>query len=153
MKPSLFDTVVGVARRGACAAALVFASAPASAWVAYNDMTTANDPSRAGVLEVFHYPRAWNIDYWCAAGDHVFRYMGLPQGTRIYLVRGPGPSRIQPGRKSAIFTVAPDEELVAAGEDRPGYSLSITKPGFNLTAAHGRARCRDSLRNLRGLPF
>jgi hypothetical protein len=102
------------------------------------------------VFEVLQYPRAWNTDYWCAAGDFVFRGLDLPPTTRIYLVRGPGPSRVHPGRKSAIFTMAPDAALAELGSQDQGYSLSITKAGYNLTAAHGRMKCRDSLRNLRG---
>ena len=140
-------------RKAALAMTLVCAGAPASAWIAFNGMSTQTDPSRAGVFEVFHYPRAWSMDYWCAAGDHVFRGMGLRQNTRIYVVRGPGPSRIRPGRKSVIFTVAPDAEIAELSKQNQGYSLTIEKPGYNQTSAHGRTRCRDSRRNLRGLPY
>lgn len=122
---------------------------PVAAGLAYNGMTTRSNPDKPGVFEVFQYARAGAPDYWCAAGDHVVRYMGQPQNTRIYVVRGLGPSQMVRGRRSVIFTIVPYGDLVELSQQDFGYSMTVDKPGYNHRAAHGRIQCRDSRRWLK----
>ncbi|MFV0359923.1 hypothetical protein [Tropicimonas sp.] len=143
-----------MSRIGRIAASLAVAGmvavlpATGRAAVAYNGMTVLPDPEHAGVFEVLRYPMAGPIDYWCAAGDFVVNRMHKPQNTRIYIANGRAPSRLVRGRSAVTFTIVPYGDIAGlAGQDF-GYSLSISKRGYNFLAGGGRGLCVQSRRRL-----
>ncbi|MDT0682838.1 hypothetical protein RM543_09085 [Roseicyclus sp. F158] len=140
------------------AAAFSLLAAPASAdYIAYNRMIAAEDPTRAGVIEVYQKAGAGPVDYWCAAGDYARRAMGRDGSDRLYLLRPLGQSNAAPRRSSVAFTIVPYPEV--DGGSRPGdggsYSVPLDVVGYNLRTLHARAFCPDSLKRFRrlGLAF
>lgn len=113
----------------------------ASAYRTKAGMIAVADPSASGVFEVYKKPGAGPSEYWCAAGDFAMRGLGLSGSTRLYILRGPGPASTDPRRTAVRFTYAPGSDVMAAAQGVQGNSLSITRAGSNLPAAHGRSLC------------
>lgn len=131
---------------------ILASSANADYW-ARNRMRVAPIHDRAGYFEVFQFATAGSSDYWCAAGDFTWRGAGLHNTTRIYLVRKMGPSLSRPGRRSVVFSFVPYDDIPIMTEEEMGYSLSISRPGYNLSAGTGHSYCRKSLRKFRSRGF
>ncbi|NDR59603.1 hypothetical protein [Aliiruegeria sabulilitoris] len=130
------------------AAALV--ASPASAdFRARNWMLAAPNPTRAGYFEVFQKATAGPSDYWCAAGEFVRYGMRAHNTTRIYVVRGLGPSQARKGRHAVLFSYVKYDDIPDLSDKEKGYSVSISKPGYHLSAAHGSSFCRKSLQDFR----
>ncbi|PRY26036.1 hypothetical protein CLV78_101129 [Aliiruegeria haliotis] len=125
-------------------------SAVARMYWAENRMQAEANPARDGVFEVFQKATAGPSDYWCAAGDFVRWKKGQAGATRVYVMRGMGPSEVRPGRTSVIFTYVKYPEVAELSAAEQGYSVSISKVGYNLRASHGYAMCRDSIQRFRG---
>ncbi len=96
-----------------------------------------------GQFEVIKRAGDTSSHYWCAAGEYVDRALGMLPNRRIYIVKPNGPSVRRPGSKSIVFTVVPDEDILAAADARPesDYSLSISDVGENYLMAHARQYC------------
>lgn len=77
-------------------------------------------------------------DYWCAAGEYATA-QGLASNARIYLLRAPGPSLSQPGRKAVQFTTRPEASGITPLS--PQLSLTVTAIGDNLSVALAREYC------------
>ena len=140
--------IVGVAILAGCAA-----TAARADFIARNGMTAAGNPARAGYFEVFQRALAGPSDYWCAAGEYARYGVGEHNTTRVYVVRGPGPSQVRPGRTSVIYSFVKYDDIPDLSEADKGYSVSVARPGYNLSAAHGTAFCRDSVRRFRRFGF
>jgi hypothetical protein len=115
---------------------------------AYNTLSVVPDTTRPVEFRVISRAHGGPADYWCAAGDYARRALGADVTARIYVLRPPGESPVSYGRSAFTFTLAPPAEL-ASGR-RPGdngrYGLSVGEPGYNLSVAHARSFCPDSLR-------
>lgn len=130
------------------AAAILSLAATASSadYWARNNMFAVGNPDRPGYFEVFQKATAGPSDYWCAAGEYVRWGVNQRNTTRIYVVRGIGPSLVRAGRNSVIFSFVPYDEIPQLSDAEKGYSVSISKPGYNLSAGHGTAFCQQSIR-------
>ncbi|WP_157973547.1 hypothetical protein [Tropicimonas sp. IMCC34043] len=127
------------------AGALSLMSVAALADRAANGMIVIDDPARPGVFEVFRMSGAGAKDYWCAAGDHAIRGLGLPRDTRIYVAAPVGKSAINPGRSSVTFTVRPSTEVSgAAAAAEQGHAMSVKSVGHSYGASHAQAGCVSS---------
>ncbi|MDY6858464.1 MAG: hypothetical protein SWN98_03910 [Pseudomonadota bacterium] len=110
--------------------------------------TTGNlvlgDPATPGQFEVISRPGDGARNYWCAAGEYVENKLRLLPNERIYVVESRRPSLRRPGHSGVVFTVRPDEALLAAAEARPesDYSLS-TDVGENFLSALASSTCRS----------
>ncbi|SDK30771.1 hypothetical protein [Aliiruegeria lutimaris] len=129
--------------------ATFFASSASADFVARNWMKAAPNPTRAGYFEVFQKATAGPSDYWCAAGEFVRYGLREHNTTRIYVVRGLGPSQARKGRHSVLFSYVKYDNIPDLSDKEKGYSVSISKPGYHLSAAHGSSFCRKSLQDFR----
>ncbi len=77
---------------------------------------------------------------WCAAADFAKSRLGSSGGTRLYIKSGRGPSVAAPGRKGVVFTT--DQARIDSKPSR-GYSVSVTKVGYNLSVGHAYGFCQD----------
>ena len=134
-----------------CATCL--ATAAAADFLARNGMRAAANPARAGYFEVFQRALAGPSDYWCAAGEYVRYGVKEHNTTRVYVVRGPAPSQVRPGRTSVLYSFVKYDDIPDMSDAEKGYSVSITKPGYHLSAAHGTAFCQASVRRFRRMGF
>lgn len=131
---------------------VVASTAHADYW-ARNRMIAVGNPDRPGVFEVFQKATAGATDYFCAAGEYTRYSAHQHNTTRIYVVRGLGPSEVRPGRHSVIFSYVKYDDIPDMSDAEKGYSVSIKKPGYNLSAGHSTAFCQASVRRFarRGL--
>ncbi|MGC1495899.1 MAG: hypothetical protein WA790_08820 [Sulfitobacter sp.] len=77
---------------------------------------------------------------WCAAADFAKSRMHSTGGKRLYIKSGRGPSISTAGRKGVVFTTDPARLGV---EPSRGYSISLTKVGYNLPVGHAYSFCSD----------
>ncbi len=98
-------------------------------------------PLSKGVFEVVNRSSSRTQDYWCAAGDYAITQLRTAATQRIYVVVPLGPSRSRPGKKGVQFALSPPPE----GPAPDSYSLSVKRPGENLTAASARNYCYDDM--------
>lgn len=120
---------------------LMGAAQSADAFRTKDGMLAQSDPSRNGVFETFAKSGAGTSEYWCAAGDFALRKLHVPVATRLYVVRGPGRSNIDPSRKSVVFTYSPSQDILNAAASAGGVSASVTTVGYNMRAAQGQSLC------------
>lgn len=118
-------------------------------YIARNGMRAVGNPERAGYFEVFQRALAGPADYWCAAGAYVRYAAGQHNTTRIYVVRGLGPSQVRSGRSAVVFSFVKYDDIPDLSDADQGYSVSVKRPGYNLSAAHGTAFCDDSVKMFR----
>ena len=116
---------------------LAIATAPAGAfawrtWLGYEVY-----PVSEQVWEVLNEPGAGPRQYWCATGEWARRVLNVPVVTRIYIHRGLGPSDIAPGRSGVQFSLEPPP----GADTSTSYSLSIRRPGENISAAQALDYC------------
>jgi hypothetical protein len=109
----------------------------ALAWWAWNRHEVL--PVSKSVFEVIGRPGSGPREYWCGAGDYVYRNMGAPGVQRVYIVEAIGPSVNRPGKKSVKFSLTPPKGVSTS----PGYSLSVKAVGDNLSAAAAQQYCYD----------
>ncbi len=130
-----------------------FATAANADYWARNRMRAADVPGQPGLFEVFQKATAGAPDYWCVAGEYTRYQLHQHNTTRIYLVRGLGPSLAWPGRKAVLFSYVKRDDLPDLSVAEKGYSVSIRKPGYHLSAGHSSAFCAKSVRRFmrRGL--
>lgn len=93
-----------------------------------------------GVIEVGGFPRYAGLeDYWCAAGDYLYRAKRTPWQTKIYVVRGIGPSQVTGYRDAVLFTLDPvaagvtplDKGINVVGTLTVGRSKSVTSAFYS----------------------
>ncbi|KIN73169.1 hypothetical protein [Sulfitobacter guttiformis] len=74
---------------------------------------------------------------WCAAAEYAERRLGAT--SRVYISEARGPSRVEPGRNSVVFTI--DPSTLSQG---PFQSITIgtSQVGLGLPVAHARQFCR-----------
>jgi len=115
---------------------------------AFNTLGVVPDPERPETFRVISRAHGGPADYWCAAGDYARRKLGAGVTARVYVLRPPGPSPVAFGRHAYTFTTSPPSDLVDGRRpgDRGRYSISLDEPGYNLSVAHARGFCADSLR-------
>ncbi|MBL3550920.1 hypothetical protein JMM63_07315 [Rhodovulum sulfidophilum] len=96
-----------------------------------------------GEFEVLTRPGDAGAQLWCAAGEYAESQTDARPSDRIYLVHPRGPSASHPGRKSAIFTVRPDAELLAQARALPDQIvLGVSRVGSNWARIHAQQVCR-----------
>ncbi|MFV0334114.1 MAG: hypothetical protein ACK5JR_08610 [Tropicimonas sp.] len=124
-------------------------------YLARNRMIAAGIPAKAGFFEVFQRATAGPPDYFCVAGEYVRYGLRLTASTDIYVVRGMGPSVTRPGRRSVVFSYVKYDDIPDMSAAEKGYSVSISRPGYFLSAGHSAAFCDASRRRFRrsGLAF
>lgn len=109
----------------------------ALAWRAWNRHEVL--PVSEGVFEVVSRVGSGPREFWCGAGDYVYRNLRAPGVQRVYIVRPIGMSVNRPGRKSVQFSLSPPQGV----STNPGYSLSVKAVGDNLSAASAQQYCYD----------
>jgi hypothetical protein len=129
------------------------AGAAQADYLARNGMIAVGNPARAGYVEVFQRALAGPSDYWCAAGEYVRNAAHQPGTTRMYIVRGLGPSQVRRGRSAVVFSFVKYDDIPTMSDAEKGYSVSDSKPGYNLSAGHATAFCSDSLKKFRRYGF
>lgn len=82
---------------------------------------------------------------WCAAADYAADRLGMSRSTRVYILRGRGPSVGAAGRKSVVFTTNP--AILPQGPSQ-SVSLSTSQVGVGLPVNHARQFCRDYILDL-----
>lgn len=125
------------------------ASMAEAEFLARNRMSANPIPAKAGLFEVFQRATAGAPDYFCVAGEYVRFGKRLHASTDIYVLRGPGPSVTRPGRRSVIFSYVKYDDILDMTEGERGYSVSVSRPGYFLSAGHAAAFCEDSRRRFR----
>ncbi|GEM_PF-7085149 len=95
-------------------------------------------------FEVLNRPGTGPTLFWCGAGTHAFRQLGLGHNDRIYLVQGRAPSVTQPGWSAVTFTVDPNHPVVGTYQDQ-SWSVSIKDPGFSLSVDSARQFCFEKM--------
>lgn len=119
------------------AIALLALPVPASAWWAFNRHEVL--PVTQDSFEVISRVGSGPQQFWCGAGDFVYRKMSAPGVTRVYIVAPIGASKTRPGKKAVTFSTTPPE----GANTTPGYSLSVKAVGDNLSAASAQQYCYD----------
>ncbi|MEQ9039980.1 MAG: hypothetical protein RIE24_16645 [Silicimonas sp.] len=114
-------------RSAAALCATLALALPANAFMARNSLVV--EPRADGTFEVPYRGLSGASDFWCAAGDYVFRELGLPPETRIFRVSGP-PRRSGQG---ITFSLSPE------GATKTG--LFILGDNRSVSAAHARQLC------------
>lgn len=137
MKP-----ITGILALAVCLSGSV---AQADYW-ARNRMAAATVPLRAGYFEVLQKATARPKDYFCAAGEYVRYGERLSNTLDIYVVRGLGPSITHPRRHSVIFSYVRYDDIPVMSAAEKGYSVTVSRPGFFLSAGHASAFCKSSVR-------
>lgn len=109
----------------------------ALAWRAWNRHEVL--PVSENTFEVVSRVGSGPREFWCGAGDFVYRRMGAPGVQRIYIVKAIGESVNRPGRKAVQFSLIAPKGV----STNPGYSLSVKAVGDNLSAASAQQYCYD----------
>lgn len=113
------------------ATALWAAAGSASAYVATNGLLVR--PEGADNFTVPFMGPAGDVDFWCAAGDYVNKFLGLPGGTRIYRLSEPP----RPRGDGIRFSLKPD-----GAASRTGLTIfSSDAPQNSVSAAMASAQC------------
>jgi len=96
-------------------------------------------PLGNGVYEVVSEPGSGPVQFWCAIADYALRQDRVAANQRIYVHEPVGPSVNKPGYKAVRFSyVAP-----AGADTSKSWSISVDRPGKNLSAAAAVQYCRD----------
>ncbi len=97
-------------------------------------------PLNATDFEVLEDRTAGPRGYWCAAADFARSRLGAGQAARLYIKSGRGPSVSSALYKGVVFTIDPAR---LGSEPIRGYSVSLTKVGYNLPVGHAYSFCSD----------
>jgi hypothetical protein len=112
---------------------LTLAAAPATAFLARNDLTVT--PTGPDSFVVNWRGNSRLRAFWCAAADYARHELGATGQTRVYRTSGPR----RPGQ-GISFSLSPD------GARKTGL-LIIQSDGTGLSVAHGEIFCRLSPRD------
>lgn len=107
----------------------------AQAWWAWNRHEVL--PVQEGVWEVVSRVGSSPQDYWCGIGDFAIRELRTGAAQRIYIWEGVGPSVNRPQKRSVKFALTPPP----GADTSSSYSLSIKRPGENISANLARSYC------------
>ncbi|MDA9865108.1 hypothetical protein N9C96_00350 [bacterium] len=107
----------------------------ASAWIAKNDLIVKSTGENS--FEVAYRGRVGASDFWCAAGDYVYRSLNLASNTRIYRTSAP-PRRAGQG---ITFSLAP------VGATRTGLIQFGNQRGVSVSHARTLCETNELLRN------
>ncbi|MDO6478341.1 hypothetical protein [Shimia thalassica] len=94
-----------------------------------------------GNFEVVEGPGAGNQRYWCEAAKFARDRLRVRGNTRMYIINPEGRSQTQANSYGVGFTVDPSPEVLEAAKSAGGYSVSITKIGYNLSVSHSQSFC------------
>ncbi|CUJ91856.1 hypothetical protein PH7735_01417 [Shimia thalassica] len=94
-----------------------------------------------GNFEVVEGPGAGNQRYWCEAAKFARDRLRVRGNTRMYIINPEGRSQTQANSYGVGFTVDPSPEVLEAANSAGGYSVSITKIGYNLSVSHSQSFC------------
>lgn len=108
-----------------------------------NGMRILIDSSNPARFDVLQKAGRGGPDYWCAAGQFVIAGMGMPNGTRIYMVQALGRGRLD--RNSIGYSVNPDISVGGGKTNR--VTMSMKNVGQNWSAEHARTQCPDKGEN------
>ncbi len=109
----------------------LFAGGPAAAYITSNGLLVV--PEGKGTFNVPFRGLSGPTDFWCAAGDYVNNFLGMPGGTRIYRL-SPPPRRSGEGIR---FSLNPE-----GAADKTGLSIfSSDGPSNSVSAAMAYALC------------
>ncbi|MDX2483653.1 MAG: hypothetical protein QNK42_08325 [Pseudodonghicola sp.] len=97
------------------------------------------NPVDAAVFEVIAPTAAPGGDYWCGAADYARRVLGADWSTRVYIVRGRGPSVTTQRRTAVQFTVQP--EVAGVQPIAPVFVMNMMKPGDNMSVTQALSYC------------
>ncbi|MEM8655347.1 MAG: hypothetical protein AAGF36_11420 [Pseudomonadota bacterium] len=89
----------------------------------------------ANTFEVIENDGAGGSELWCAAGIYVRRTL-RQRGGDITILTPLGPAQAVPGRRSVVFTTAPDAPATTS------YSQGVRLAGKRFSMAHAYALCR-----------
>jgi len=95
-------------------------------------------------FEVLNRPGTGPALFWCGAGTHAFRKLGLGPNDRVYLVQGRAPSVTRPGWSAVTFTVNPEHPVVGTYQDQSWY-VSIKDPGYAMSVDSARQFCFEKM--------
>lgn len=112
---------------------------PALAWRASNWHDVY--PLGSGVIEVISEPGSGPAQFWCAVADYALKQDRVAANQRIYVSQTIGPAVNKPGYRAVQFSY----DAPAGADTSKSWSLSIRRPGKNLTAAAAVQYCRDEL--------
>jgi hypothetical protein len=113
------------------AATLATLAVPASAYIAANGLLVQRESART--FNVPYRGLSGDTDFWCAAGDYVNNFLGLPGGTRIYRLSEP------PRRSGQGIRFSLDPEGAAS---RTGLAIfSSDGPKGSVSASMAFALC------------
>ena len=106
-------------------------AAPAWSYVAANGLVV--QPDGEGTFNVPFMGLSGDTDFWCAAGDYVNNFLGMPGGTRIYRLSEPP----RPRGQGIRFSLSPE-----GASARTGLSVfSADGPQNSVSAAMAFALC------------
>ena len=127
------------------AATVAMLMAPVAQARNMEDFMTVKELPGGQEFEVLNRPGAGPAHFWCAAGAHAQRELGLGPLARVYLVQGRAPSTMQPGWQAVTFTVNPMHAVVAMLPDGGASDLvlSLKKQGYALSTDSARQYCFD----------
>ncbi len=78
---------------------------------------------------------------WCAAADYAKSRLGANDRSELYLKTPRGPSVTTRGRTGIGFTIDPGH---LSAKPNTGYSLSVSKVGYQLRVGHAYSGCSSS---------
>ena len=108
--------------------ALGLTAAPASAFLSRNNLLVV--PEGGNTFNIPYRGRSGDNEFWCAAGDYVQNFLGLPGSTRIWRLSEP-PRRRGEGIR---FSLSPEGAASRTGlalfsSGPPGSALALTALG------------------------
>ncbi|MEQ9695411.1 hypothetical protein [Shimia sp. SDUM112013] len=94
-----------------------------------------------GNFEVIEGPGAGNQRYWCEAAKYAIQRLRARGNTRMYIIKPGGPAQTQSRAYGVGYTISPTPEVLEAAKSAGGYSVSVSKVGYNLSVSHAQSFC------------
>ena len=88
-----------------------------------------------GVYEVKALGSSAPVTYWCGIGDFAIRTLGVPNSQRIYIWRA-----YERGVRTVQFSLTPPP----GADTNPGYSITVSRVGENMSASSAQNYCYDN---------
>ncbi|WP_204114859.1 hypothetical protein [Shimia biformata] len=105
-------------------------------------------PLTDGTFEVLIPAERDPSETWCAAGDHALRYLDAARTSRVFLVRGVGPSTTTAGRNAVTFSLDQPADVVPVRGifDPSNLFLTLRREGASLSVSHTQNLCPPNTR-------
>lgn len=110
--------------------ALGLTAVPASAWLSRNNLVVV--PEGGNTFNIPYRGRSGDNEFWCAAGDYVQNFLGLPGSTRIWRLSEP-PRRQGEGIR---FSLSPE-----GAASRTGLAVFSSGPAGSVLALTATGVC------------